>query len=88
MAQADVNAVAASGPATAAAGRASGMKRIQIVQVMSSAQHIGDLIIPCPAGHLETATSAPALVVIVSWTSSWSQVAQVMFTLMPQLLQE
>ena len=37
---------------------------------MSCAQHNGDLIMPCPSGHFETATVLPSSVVSVSWTRS------------------
>lgn len=58
------------------------------VQVISWPQHIGDLILPCPSGHLEINTSAPAPVVNVSWTSSLPQCPHVMLpTLIPHLSQ-
>ena len=60
---------------------------VATAQVMSWAQHMGDLIIPCPSGHLETATVLPSSVEIVPWTNSWSHRAQVMFTLIPHLSQ-
>jgi len=37
---------------------------------MSKPQHIGDLILPHPSGHLATETSRPSAVVMVSGTSS------------------
>lgn len=46
-----------------------------MVQLMSSPQHIGDLIIPQPSGHLDTWTSTPASVVMLPWTRSLPQPA-------------
>lgn len=58
-----------------------------MLQAMSSAQHCGDLILPSPSGHFETATSLPSAVVIVSCTNSLPHFAHVMFTLIPHLSQ-
>jgi len=54
---------------------------------MSSAQHMGDLIFPCPLGHWEMSTVPPSSKVRVSWTRSAPHSPQVMLTLIPQLLQ-
>ncbi len=59
----------------------------QAAQVMSCAQHIGDLIMPWPSGHFDTATEPPSGLVIESWTNSVSHFAQVMLTLIPHLSQ-
>ena len=53
---------------------------------MSVPQHIGDLIIPCPFGHVETCTVLPSSFVSVSCTSSAPQLPQVMMpTLIPHV---
>ena len=57
----------------------------QMLQVMSWAQHMGDLILPSPLGHFETSTVLPSSLTSVSCTSSAPHVAQVMFTLIPHL---
>ena len=44
--------------------------RAQVLQVISTPQHNGDLIIPQPSGHFDTATVAPSSVVMWSCTSS------------------
>jgi hypothetical protein len=83
-----------SGSAYEPAGDAAGRTRaaaerltFQTAHVMSWAQHMGDLIMPCPSGHLETATLDPSGLLSVSCTSSESHLAQVMLTLMPHLSQ-
>ena len=65
----------------------SGAVRCQTLQVMSAPQHSGDLIFPCPLGHWETSTSAPASVTITASTRGASQVPQVVFTDIPHLSQ-
>jgi hypothetical protein len=54
-----------------------------IEQVMSSPQHIGDLILPCPFGHFETWTSVPFSSFILSLTRGASHFAQVALTAIP-----
>ena len=55
----------------------------QTEQVISCAQHCGDLTMPCPSGHFETCTGLPSSV-MVSWTSSLPHDPHVMLpTLMP-----
>jgi len=51
---------------------------------MSTAQHIGDLILPWPLGHLETCTDDPSSRWIVSFTSGASHVPHVALTDIPQ----
>ena len=54
------------------------------LQLMSSPQHCGDLILPCPSGHFATSTEAPPSSCNVSCTSSLPHVPHVMVpTLMP-----
>ena len=60
---------------------------VQIGQLMSWPQHIGDLTLPCPLGHFEIATFEPSSFVIESCASSASHFAQVMFTLIPHFSQ-
>jgi hypothetical protein len=55
-------------------------------QVISWPQHRGDLILPCPFGHLEICTFAPLSSVRVSFSRGASHLAQVAFTLIPHLL--
>jgi hypothetical protein len=55
---------------------------------MSAPQHIGDLIFPCPFGHLETCTDDPSSFWIVSFTSGASHSPQVALTDIPQVGQE
>jgi hypothetical protein len=58
-------------------------KNYLIEQVMSSPQHIGDLILPCPFGHFETWTSVPFSSFILSLTRGASHFAQVALTAIP-----
>ena len=59
--------------------------RQAIEQAMSAPQHIGDLILPCPFGHLETCTDDPSSFWIVSFTSGASHSPQVALTDIPQV---
>jgi hypothetical protein len=52
---------------------------------MSAPQHIGDLILPCPFGHLETCTDDPSSRWIVSFTRAALQAPQVALTDIPQV---
>ena len=52
---------------------------------MSAPQHIGDLILPWPFGHLETWTDDPSSRWIVSFTRGASHSPQVAFTDIPQV---
>jgi hypothetical protein len=54
---------------------------------MSCPQHIGDLTLPCPFGHLEMATLEPSSLLSESCASSASHFAQVMFTPIPHFSQ-
>jgi hypothetical protein len=54
-------------------------------QDMSAPQHIGDLILPWPFGHLETWTDDPSSRWIVSFTSGASHSPQVALTDIPQV---
>jgi hypothetical protein len=63
-------------------------KRYQSEQLMSSPQHIGDLTLPCPSGHLAISTELPSSSFRVSWTSSFPQAPQVIVpTLIPHFAQ-
>ncbi len=53
---------------------------------MSCPQHIGDLILPWPFGHLEICTAFPSGNSSESFSSAASQWPQVALTLMPHLL--
>ncbi len=54
------------------------------LQLMSSPQHCGDLILPCPSGHFAMSTEAPPSSCSVSCTSSLLHLPQVMVpTLIP-----
>jgi hypothetical protein len=55
-----------------------------MAQDMSTPQHIGDLILPWPLGHLETCTDDPSSRWIVSFTSGASHVPHVALTDIPQ----
>lgn len=52
-------------------------------QVMSCPQQSGDLILPCPFGHFEIATTLPSGVVRESCTSGAAHFAQLAFTAIP-----
>jgi hypothetical protein len=56
-----------------------------IEQAMSAPQHIGDLILPWPFGHLETWTDEPSSFWIESFTSEASHAPQVALTDIPQV---
>jgi hypothetical protein len=57
-------------------------------QAISSAQHVGDLIIPHPLGHFATCTLSPCFVVMISFTSALLHLLHVNpLTPMPHLLQ-
>jgi hypothetical protein len=52
-------------------------------QLMSSPQHMGDLILPWPLGHFEICTFVPSSNVKLSSTSGASHLAQVALTAIP-----
>ena len=51
---------------------------------MSAPQHSGDLILPCPSGHLETCTVEPSSRVSTSFSSGLLHAPQEAFTVIPQ----
>jgi len=64
--------------------RHGGSRAAHTEQVMSAPQHRGDLILPCPSGHLEIVTFVPSSRDSVSCTSSLLHFPHVMLpTLMP-----
>ncbi len=54
-----------------------GQESYATAHAISLPDHDGDLIFPCPFGHLDTCTDAPSSVVILSFTKGsphWPQV--------------
>ena len=54
------------------------------LQVISAPQQSGDLIFPCPFGHLEICTVEPSSRVKTSFSSGASQAPHVALTVIPQ----